>query len=346
MPRPTLVVSSSPMSGSDQTRLLLVEDVPQVTQHIRGLLNAQGRVKLLDVLDDGTKALGAIQELRPDVVVVALLQGGSRAQARRDDPRRPVISSRSPRTRSNPVKLKGIHGVLSMPFSGFDLMTVDSAQGVRAATGGRDQGDERLRTQGRRRQKSRGRSSARAADGAHHGSLQFGDPLAPESAGRRPVVLDLPTDRMPDPTCLTSCGATRPDRLSGAPRIEMAEMIATSTRCRSCVASTRRRHRHVEPPQRHQPGFLDASDVIISRDLRLDDHPHRGDGRHVPLDRLPGEGALPRQPGRSPGGIDPIDLERARRVPSIASCRTACSSSSQRGVRSSSPAPIRRSRRT
>ena len=64
------------MSGSDQTRLLLVEDVPQVTQHIRSLLNAQSRVKLLDVLDDGTKALGAIQELRPDVVLVDwLLQG-------------------------------------------------------------------------------------------------------------------------------------------------------------------------------------------------------------------------------------------------------------------------------
>jgi DNA-binding NarL/FixJ family response regulator len=58
------------MSGSDQTRLLLVEDVPQVAQYIRGLLNAQSRVKLLDVLDDGTRALGPIQELRPDVVLV------------------------------------------------------------------------------------------------------------------------------------------------------------------------------------------------------------------------------------------------------------------------------------
>ena len=76
MPRTGRVVSSSPLSASDQTRLLLVEDVPQVTQHIRGLLNAQSRVKLLDVLDDGTKALGTIRELRPDVVIVDwLLQG-------------------------------------------------------------------------------------------------------------------------------------------------------------------------------------------------------------------------------------------------------------------------------
>jgi len=38
------------MAQSDQTRLLIVEDVPQVAQYIRDLLNAQARVKLLDVL--------------------------------------------------------------------------------------------------------------------------------------------------------------------------------------------------------------------------------------------------------------------------------------------------------
>ena len=64
------------MPPSDQTRLLIVEDVPQVAQYIRGLLNAQSRVKLLDVLTDGSRALAAIKELRPDVVLVdALLQG-------------------------------------------------------------------------------------------------------------------------------------------------------------------------------------------------------------------------------------------------------------------------------
>jgi hypothetical protein len=30
-----------PMPPSDQTRLLIIEDVPQVAQYIRGLLNAQ-----------------------------------------------------------------------------------------------------------------------------------------------------------------------------------------------------------------------------------------------------------------------------------------------------------------
>ena len=71
------VVSSSRMSNrNDQTRLLIVEDVPQVAQYIRGLLNTQQTVKVLDVLTDGGKALAQIGELRPDVVLVdALLQG-------------------------------------------------------------------------------------------------------------------------------------------------------------------------------------------------------------------------------------------------------------------------------
>src|SRR5207342_3956872 len=64
------------MPQTDQIRLLIVEDVPQVAQYIRGLLNAQSRVKLLDVLTDGSKVLPVINELRPDVILVdSLLQG-------------------------------------------------------------------------------------------------------------------------------------------------------------------------------------------------------------------------------------------------------------------------------
>jgi len=62
---------------SDQIRLLVVEDVPQVAQYIRGLLNSQSAIKLLDVVSDGSKVLNLVAELRPDVVLVdALLQGG------------------------------------------------------------------------------------------------------------------------------------------------------------------------------------------------------------------------------------------------------------------------------
>ena len=58
------------MASSDSTRLLIIEDVPQVAQYIRGLLNTQGSVKLLDVLTDGSKVIPQIQQLRPDVVLV------------------------------------------------------------------------------------------------------------------------------------------------------------------------------------------------------------------------------------------------------------------------------------
>src|SRR3954465_15435070 len=70
------LLHSLAMASGDSTRLLLVEDVPQVAQYIRGLLNTQSSIKLLDVVTDGAKAIPLVRELRPDVVIVdALLQG-------------------------------------------------------------------------------------------------------------------------------------------------------------------------------------------------------------------------------------------------------------------------------
>ena len=118
------------MASSDQTRLLIVEDVPQVAQYIRGLLNAQAKVKLLDVLSDGAKALPYIQELRPDVVLVdALLQGRVKGPALVDQIRQaelgvPVIVLTVPQNPMDPDPEHGVHGVLAMPFSGFELINV------------------------------------------------------------------------------------------------------------------------------------------------------------------------------------------------------------------------------
>src|SRR5664280_2830861 len=72
------------MSGStSQIRLLLVEDVPQVAQYVRGLLNAQQSIKLVDVVTDGGRVAAQVQQLRPDVIVVDwLLQG--RTKGHRD----------------------------------------------------------------------------------------------------------------------------------------------------------------------------------------------------------------------------------------------------------------------
>lgn len=101
------------MPPSDQTRLLIVEDVPQVAQYIRGLLEAQARVKLLEVLTDGSRAVNAITEMRPDIVLVdALLQGRVKGpkvlqQIREAGLGVPVIVLTVPQTRSRSAQTSG-----------------------------------------------------------------------------------------------------------------------------------------------------------------------------------------------------------------------------------------------
>src|ERR1035437_8394949 len=73
-----VALMSSPVS---QIRLLLVEDVPQVAQYVRGLLDAQQSIKLVDVVADGGRAAAQVQQLRPHVVIVDwLLQGRTKAR--------------------------------------------------------------------------------------------------------------------------------------------------------------------------------------------------------------------------------------------------------------------------
>ena len=56
--------------------MLLVEDMPQVAQYIRSLVDSQSKVKLLDVVTDGRNVVEQIRELQPDLLIVdALLQG-------------------------------------------------------------------------------------------------------------------------------------------------------------------------------------------------------------------------------------------------------------------------------
>src|SRR5512142_2005547 len=121
------------MASSEQIRLLLVEDVPQVAQYIRVLLNAQAQIKLLDVMTDGSKVVAAVQQLRPDVVIVdGLLQGrvkGLHLAEQIGQHGIPVIVLTVPQQPVAPAPEKGIHSVLSMPFSGYDLVTrIQSAQ--------------------------------------------------------------------------------------------------------------------------------------------------------------------------------------------------------------------------
>src|SRR3954453_1513430 len=114
---------------ADQIRLLVVEDVPQVAQYIRGLLNSQQSIKLLDVVTDGSKVLPMIGELRPDVIMVdALLQGRVKGltlvgRIHEAGIQVPVIVLTVPQQPVVVDPSNGVHGVLGMPFTGYELVT-------------------------------------------------------------------------------------------------------------------------------------------------------------------------------------------------------------------------------
>ena len=273
------------MPPSDQTRLLIVEDVPQVAQYIRGLLDAQARVKLLEVLTEGGRAIGAINEMRPDVVLVdALLQGRIKGpklveQLHEANIGIPVIVLTVPQNPVEPNPALGIDGVLSMPFSGFDLMTriaqVRKDFESRSAVGSNrlmsvfsPKGGVGKTTIAFNLAVALAQMDQRTV--LIDGSIQFGDLRAllkvPVDA---PSILDLPTDRIAesdlgdvlwrDPSGI--------DILLAPPRIEMAEML-TARDVEKILSLLKRVYGCIVIDMSSQLNeinlvFLDASDSII-----------------------------------------------------------------------------------
>jgi pilus assembly protein CpaE len=270
---------------SDPIRLLVVEDVPQVAQYIRGLLNSQSTIKLLDVVNDGARVPKLIAELRPDVVLVdALLQGRVKGmllvdQIHHSEHKVPVIVLTVPQQPVVPSPENGIHGVLSMPFTGYELVT--RLQAVRQAAAVAERvGTARMITifapKGGVGKTTLAFNLAVAIGQLGQrtvlidGSLQFGDMRALLKVPlETPSLLDLPTDRIQesdlqdvlwrDPSGI--------DILLAPPRVEMAEMV-TVRDLEKVLSLLRRVYEFVivDTPAVVNDinlAFLDASDTIL-----------------------------------------------------------------------------------
>jgi pilus assembly protein CpaE len=274
-----------PMASNDQVRLLIVEDVPQVSHYIRNLLNSQQQIKLLDVMTDGAKVVAQVGQLRPDVVIVdVLLQGRLKGPALIEQLHNanlgiPVIVLTVPQQPVQPDPSRGIHAVLSMPFSGYDLISrvhaVQAAHLEASALGGSriftvfaPKGGVGTTTIALNLAVAFGQAGRRTV--LVDGSLQFGDLRAllkvPLNA---PSMLDLPTDRIAE-SDLADVLWRDPsgiDILLAPSRVEDAETI--SVRDIEKILSLLRRVYDVlvldtmSGLDERTLAFLDAADTII-----------------------------------------------------------------------------------
>ena len=273
------------MATTTSIRLLVAEDVPQVSQHVRNLLSIQSQVKLLEVLTDGSKVVDAARQLRPDVVMVDLLlqgkvKGPQLVEKLRDSGLDiPVVVLTVPQHPLARDPNRGIDAVLTLPFSGFELVNtlahVMTDRQSRAAGACRvisvfsPKGGVGKTTIAFNLAVSLGQLGVTTA--LIDGSLQYGDLRAllkvPNDV---PSILDLPTDRVQE-SDLHDVMWRDPagiDILLAPPRVEMAEMV-TARDVEKTISILRRLYQAVvidtaTSLSEVTLAFLDASDVILS----------------------------------------------------------------------------------
>lgn len=273
------------MGTPNSIRLLVAEDVPQVSQHVRNLLSIQSQVNLLEVLTDGSKVVEAARQLRPDVVMVDLLLQGKVKGPQLIEKLRgsgldvPVVVLTVPQHPLARDPNRGIDAVLTLPFSGFELVNtlahVMTDRQSRAAGACRvisvfsPKGGVGKTTIAFNLAVSLGQLGVSTA--LIDGSLQYGDLRAllkvPNDV---PSILDLPTDRIQesDVRDVMWRDPAGIDILLAPPRVEMAEMI-TARDVEKTISILRRLYQAIvidTPTSLSEMtlGFLDACDVILS----------------------------------------------------------------------------------
>ncbi|MGA3056849.1 MAG: AAA family ATPase [Candidatus Limnocylindrales bacterium] len=273
------------MPSPNSIRLLVAEDVPQVSQHVRNLLSVQSQVKLLEVLNDGSQVVEAAKQLRPDVVMIDLLlqgkiKGPQLVERLRDSGLEiPVVVLTVPQHPLARDPNRGIDAVLTLPFSGFEL--VNTLSHVIADRQARVAGTCRVvavfSPKGGVGKTTIAFNLAVAlgqlgiATALIDGNLQYGDLRALlKVPADVPSILDLPTDRVQE-SDLREVIWRDPagiDILLAPPRVEMAEMVSARD-VEKTISLLRQLYAAVvidtaTTLSEVTLAFLDASDVVLS----------------------------------------------------------------------------------